>query len=84
MGEYQLLLEVLGWSGTLILVLSYLCKTRMTLHSVALVSTIMKSFYCYERKVWPLFANWVALIIVHIYKMQSIYRENRRLKHEKG
>lgn len=78
--EFSFLLEALGWLGTLILVLSYLVRTRMTLHVIALISTLMKLYYCYEREVWPLFANWAVLVLVHIYKIIEIRNENKRLE----
>lgn len=73
------LIECVGWIGTLILVASYLVKTRMSLHLIALISTMMKLYYTYEREVWPLFANWLILVLVHIYKIIEIRNENRRL-----
>ena len=77
--EPSFLIEVCGWVGTLILVLSYLVRTRMSLHVIALTSTCLKLYYTYEREVWPLFANWVILVLVHIYKIIEIRSENKRL-----
>lgn len=77
-------LELIGWIGTSFLVFSYLCKSRLSLHWVALISTILKLYYTYERQVWPLFANWVVLVFVHVYKLSHLYLEQRRLKREKS
>lgn len=73
-------LEIIGWVGTLILVLSYLAKTRITLHVIAFISTVLKLYYCYQHEVWPLFANWVALFFLHIAKMYQLYKDERCLK----
>ncbi len=79
--DYGFFLEVIGWVGTLILVLSYLVKTRMSLHVVALVSCFLKAYYSYHHAVWPLFANWVVLIFVHIYKIYILQLEKMRDEH---
>jgi hypothetical protein len=76
--DYGFFLEVIGWVGTLILVLSYLVKTRISLHIVALVSSVLKLYYCYEHAVWPLFANWAVLVFVHIYKIHMLILEKKR------
>jgi hypothetical protein len=81
--EYMTL-EIIGWIGTVLLVFSYLAQGRMSLHLIAFVSTVMKTYYCYQREVWPLFANWVVLLFVHIYKMRQLWQEKRRLSREKG
>jgi len=73
-----LFIEVIGWVGTLILVLSYLVKTRLSLHIIALVSCLLKLVYCYEHAVWPLFANWAVLVFVHIYKIHMLILEKKR------
>lgn len=81
--EY-IFLEIIGWIGTALLIFSYLSKGRMSLHAIAFISTAMKTYYCYEREVWPLFTNWVILLFVHIYKMKELWLEKRRLSREKG
>lgn len=84
MGEHTLLLEILGWTGTLILVLSYLMKERMNLHIIALISTCMKFVYCYYHQVWPLFANWGVLILLHTVKIFQLYKERKAAHETKG
>lgn len=72
------LIEVIGWLGTLVLVLSYLVKTRLSLHIIAFISCCLKLYYCYQHAVWPLFANWVALFFVHVYKIYVLRLEKLR------
>lgn len=67
-------IETIGWIGTALLVFSYLCSTRLSLHYLAFISTSLKLYYTYERQVWPLFANWVILIVVHLFKIISLHR----------
>jgi hypothetical protein len=67
-------IEVIGWIGTALLVFSYLCSTRLSLHYLAFISTALKLYYTYERQVWPLFVNWAILIVVHLFKIVSLHR----------
>jgi hypothetical protein len=67
-------IEAIGWIGTALLIFSYLCSTRLSLHYLAFISTSLKLYYTYERQVWPLFANWAILIIVHLFKIISLHR----------
>lgn len=76
--------EIIGWIGTGFLVFSYLPKNRITLHSIALISSILKLYYTYEHRVWPLFVNWVVLIGVHLYKICQLYLVQRRVRREKS
>ena len=77
-------LEVIGWVGTGFLVFSYLPTNRITLHWIALISSVLKLYYTFEHRVWPLFVNWLVLIVVHVYKLSHLYLGKRRLKREKG
>lgn len=62
-------LEIIGWSGTLFLLVSYFMRERLWLHYVALLASILKLIYCYHHDVWPLFANWAVLIPVHVWQV---------------
>lgn len=64
-------IELMGWAGTLVLLVSYFLKERLWLHWIALIACLLKLVYTYEHEVWPLFANWVVLIPVHIWQVWS-------------
>ena len=57
-------LEAIGWLSAILFVASFLVKNRSTLHLLGAVACIFKLIYSYEHAVWPLFANWVILIVV--------------------
>lgn len=69
------LIEAIGWIGTALLVVSYLIKDRKNLHFIALISTLLKLSYTYVHAVWPLFFNWLILIVVHCIQLFKIFRE---------
>lgn len=67
-------LDIMGWTGTVILLLSYFMQERRALHVVALFACALKMIYSYHHNVWPLFTNWVILIPVHIWQIMKLKR----------
>jgi ABC-type sulfate transport system permease component len=57
-------IDALGWISTVLFLGSFLFKDRATLHLVGFVACIFKMAYSYHHAVWPLFTNWVILLVV--------------------
>lgn len=55
---------IVGWTGTVIFVASFLVKDRALLHALGLVGCLVKLGYTYHIQAWPLVVNWVLLIII--------------------
>lgn len=60
------IVEIIGWISTVLFVLSFVVKDRVTLHGLGAVACVFKLIYSYHHQVWPLFVNWVILIIVQV------------------
>lgn len=60
----ELAWSIVGWTGTVIFVASFLIKDRALLHALGLVGCIVKLGYTYHYRLWPLVVNWVLLIII--------------------
>lgn len=68
------IIEVIGWASTVLLVASFLLKERSSLHLVGFIACILKIVYTYAHAVWPLFVNWVLLLVIQGYQY-FIYRK---------
>jgi len=76
--------EFLGWITTFILWASFFPKNRFYLHLVGLIASLGRLSYIlilYNTTTGdlarPLIANWIVLIIIHLY---SMFRFRKELK----
>lgn len=65
-------IETIGWLSTLILIWSYLAEERLNLHIIGFAACVFKLIYTYYHEVWPLFANWLIILIIQAYKIKKI------------
>lgn len=72
--EWTTIIETIGWASTVLLVASFLLKERSSLHLVGFLACILKLIYTYAHAVWPLFVNWLLLLIIQGYQY-FIYRK---------
>ena len=66
--DWHLIIEIIGWTSTILFVASFLVKDRSVLHLIGFFACIFKLIYSYEHAVWPLFVNWVILLFVQAYQ----------------
>jgi hypothetical protein len=66
--HWDVLIEVIGWTSTVLFISSFLVKKRSVLHAVGFIACLFKMVYSYHYAVWPLFVNWVVLIGVQLYQ----------------
>jgi hypothetical protein len=59
-------MEWVGWLSTALFLGSFCLKDRAQLHLVGFIACIFKMIYSYHHAVWPLFVNWVILLVVDL------------------
>ena len=72
--DSNLMIEIIGWTSTVLFVVSLLVKERSLLHLLGFIACFFKIYYCYEKAVWPLFTNWVILLFVQAWQFY-VHRE---------
>jgi hypothetical protein len=70
--------SIIGWTGTVIFVASFLVRDRALLHLLGLVGCMVKLVYTYHFRLWPLVVNWVLLIIIESVQWVRYRKDNAK------
>jgi len=72
----ELAWSIVGWTGTVIFLASFLAKDRALLHALGLVGCVVKLGYTYHLQAWPLVVNWILLIFIEAYQWYRYRRDH--------
>lgn len=77
--NYEIAIEVIGWTSTTLFISSFLVSKRSLLHGLGFAACIFKIIYSYHYHVWPLFVNWVLLLGIELYQYYNYKKKEKML-----
>ena len=69
-------IDIVGYLGTLIVILSFMCKDMITLRFVSILGCVVFMVYSIFKGDVPILLTNIAIIAVNIYWLIKEYREN--------
>ena len=71
------LLDLIGWTSTVLFVGSFLLKSRWKLHAVGFCGAIFKLTYVSMYHQVPMMVNWSLLLVIEGFLAVKYYKEQR-------
>jgi hypothetical protein len=80
MTNYELAIEIIGWSSTVIFLVSIVVNQRTHLHELGMLTSVATGIYGYAYGATAIWVKWAIAFVFHFYMWQKI----KRSRNEEG
>lgn len=73
----NIIIEIIGWTSTLLFLISILMPQRIHLHSLGVFTSITTGIYAYAHEATAIWVKWAIALFFHSYMWIKLGREQK-------
>ena len=73
----ELMIEIIGWTSTLLFLVSIVIPQRVHLHKLGIVTAITTCIYAYAHGATAIWVKWIIALFFHLYMIYKLQKESK-------